>query len=179
MGAVKLGRIVSLILGVALLGACHPRPSSRLREATPEVVDSRPVFPAEGTAAPGGPREGKIEVVYSRPVLPTDAGALPQRPTPGPPPTLAPAVAPPASAPDATPSSTPAPVASAVIGATGGARVNLRTGPSMRASVVTTLAAGTPVEVLDEPVPAEGRSWQKIRSGDHEGWVVAVVIQPR
>jgi len=70
-------------------------------------------------------------------------------------------------------------VASAVIGATGGARVNLRAGPSMAAPVVATLAEGTPVELLDEPVPAEGRSWQRIRSGDHEGWVVAVVVQPR
>jgi SH3-like domain-containing protein len=86
-----------------------------------------------------------------------------------------PSLAPPTLAPP----STPAPVVSAVIGATGGTSVNLRTGPSTGAPVVATLAEGTPVEVLDEPVPAEGRSWQRIRSGDHEGWVVAVVVQPR
>jgi SH3-like domain-containing protein len=45
--------------------------------------------------------------------------------------------------------------------------------------VVTTLAEGTPVEILDEPVPAQGRSWQRVRNGDHEGWVVAVVVQHR
>jgi uncharacterized protein YraI len=90
-----------------------------------------------------------------------------------------PPVAPPPSAPDQTPPIAPTPGASAVIGATGGTRVNLRTGPSMRAPVVTTLAEGTSAEVLDEPVPAEGRTWQKIRSGDREGWVVAVVVQPR
>jgi hypothetical protein len=49
----------------------------------------------------------------------------------------------------------------------------------MAAPVITTLAEGTLVEALDTSVPAEGRSWQKIRSGDHEGWVVAVVVQPR
>ena len=70
-------------------------------------------------------------------------------------------------------------VASAVIGATGGTRVNLRASPSIGAPVITTLAEGTPVEALDEPVPVEGRSWQKIRSGDREGWVVAVVVQPQ
>jgi len=183
MATLKPGSIVSLLIGMALLGACGPPPRTRPREVTPEIVDSRPVFPTEVAAAPGGPREGTIEVVNSRPVLPADATAAP-RPTLAPP-TLAPApalarpVAPPASAPDTPPPSTPAPVASAVIGATGGARVNLRTGPSTGAPVVATLAEGTPVELLDEPVPAEGRSWQKIRSGDHEGWVVAVVVQPR
>jgi len=183
LDTVKPGPIVSLLISLALLGACGLPPRTQPREVPPEIVDSRPVFPTETIAAPEGPREGTIEVVDSRPVLPVDATAGP-RPTLGPPPTLVPAlalvppVAPPSSAPDAPPS-TPAPVASAVIGATGGPRVNLRTGPSMGAPVVTTLAAGTPVEVLDEPVPAEGRSWQKIRSGDHEGWVVAVVVQPR
>jgi uncharacterized protein YraI len=68
---------------------------------------------------------------------------------------------------------------SAAIGATNGAGANLRAGPSMAAPVITTLAGGTPVEALDEPVSAEGRVWQRIRSGDREGWVVAVVVQPR
>jgi hypothetical protein len=49
----------------------------------------------------------------------------------------------------------------------------------MQAPVITTIAEGTPVETLNEPVPAEGRTWQKIRIGDREGWVVAVVVQPR
>jgi hypothetical protein len=46
----------------------------------------------------------------------------------------------------------------------------------MQAPVITTLAEGASVEVLDEPVSAEGRSWQKVRSGEREGWVVAVVV---
>ena len=184
MDTLKLGSIVSLIIGMALLGACGRPPPTRAPVAPPEGIDSRSVFPTEAIAAPSRPREGTIEVVESRPVLPVEANVAP-RPTLGAPPTLAPAqalvppVAPPASAPDAPPPSTPAPVASAVIGATGGTRVNLRAGPSTGAPVVTTLAEGSPVEALDEPVPAEGRSWQKIRSGDHEGWVVAVVVQPR
>jgi len=49
----------------------------------------------------------------------------------------------------------------------------------MGAPIITTLAEGTPVEILDEPISAEGRSWQKVRSGDREGWVVAVVVQSR
>jgi len=49
----------------------------------------------------------------------------------------------------------------------------------MQAPVITTLAEGTPVEALDEPVSTEGRSWRKVRSGDREGWVLAVVVQPR
>jgi uncharacterized protein YraI len=69
--------------------------------------------------------------------------------------------------------------ASAIIGATGGSRVNLRADPSTRAPVVASLAEGTPVEALGEPVSAEGRSWQQIRAGDREGWVVAVVVQHR
>jgi len=96
-----------------------------------------------------------------------------------PPGTFAPPVATPSSAPSEIRPSTPAAVACAVIGATGGTRVNVRTDPSLQAPVITTLAVGTPVEALGEPVPAEGRSWQKIRSGDREGWVVAVVVQPR
>jgi len=55
----------------------------------------------------------------------------------------------------------------------------MRAGPSMAAPVIATLAEGTPVEALDEPVTAEGRSWQRIRSGDREGWVVGVVVRPR
>jgi SH3-like domain-containing protein len=73
----------------------------------------------------------------------------------------------------------PPPVPGYVITATDGAGANLRVAPSMHASIVTTLREGTPVEVEGEPVTAEGRSWQQIRSGDREGWVVAVVVRAR
>jgi hypothetical protein len=178
MAAVKTGSIVPLIVSMVLLGACSSPSPARPREATPEAVDSRPVLPVSVAASPAPPREGTLEVVDSRPVLPVDVAALPP-PTLAPPPALAPPVATPSSAPSEIQPSTPAAVASAVIGATGGTRANVRTGPSMQAAVITTLAEGTPVEALGEPVPAEGRSWQKIRSGDREGWVVAVVVQPR
>ena len=153
MDAVKTGSIVSLIVSMVLLGACSPSSPARPREATPEAVASRPVLP--------------VDV----PTLPPPTLAPP---TLAPPPALAPPVATPPSVPSA-----PVAAASAVIGATGGTRVNVRTDPSLRAPVVMTLAKGTPVEMLDEPVQADGRSWQKIRSGDREGWVVAVVVQPR
>jgi uncharacterized protein YraI len=66
-----------------------------------------------------------------------------------------------------------------VIGATDGAGANLRTGPSTAAPVIATLAEGTPVEVLGDPISAEGRAWRQVRSGDRAGWVVAVVVRPR
>ena len=183
MDAVRTGSIVSLIASVVLLGACNPPSPARPREATPEAVDSRPVLPVSVAASPAPPPEGTLTVVDSRPVPPDAVAALPPPtlapPTLAPPPALVPPVAAPASASGEAQPSTPAAVASAVIGATGGTRVNLRTDPSVRAPVITTLAEGTPVEALGEPVPAEGRSWQKIRSGDREGWVVAVVVQPR
>ena len=73
----------------------------------------------------------------------------------------------------------PAPVPGFVIVATDGAGANLRAGPSTAASVITTLAEGTPVEVLGEPVSVEGRSWRQIRAGGREGWVVSVVVRQR
>jgi len=183
MDAVKSGRIVSLIVSMVLLGACSSPSPARPREATPEAVDSRPVLPVSVAASPAPPREGTLEVVDSRPVLPVDVATLPAPtlapPTLAPPPALVPPVATPSSATSEIQPSTPAAMASMVIGATGGTRVNLRTGPSMAAPVIATLAEGTPVEALDEPVSAEGRAWQRIRSGDREGWVVAVVVQPR
>jgi uncharacterized protein YraI len=66
-----------------------------------------------------------------------------------------------------------------VIVATDGAGANLRTGPSTSAPVITTLAEGTLVEALGDPVTVEGRAWRQIRSGDREGWVVAVVVRQR
>src|SRR5215211_2381822 len=91
MDTVKLRTIVSLLISVVLLGACGPPPRTRPPEASPEVVDARPVFPTEAITAPSRPREGTIEVVESRPVLPVEATAAP-RPTLAPP-TLAPAPA--------------------------------------------------------------------------------------
>ncbi len=156
MDAVRTGIVVALIGSMVLLGACGPRPTTRPREGAPVVADTPSVI--------------RVDVgVVSPPPAPTPA-----------PPVATPSPAPPDQpTPDEIQPSTPTPGASAVIGATDGAGANVRTGPSMRAPVITTLAEGTPVEALDEPVPAEGRSWQKIRSGDREGWVVAVVVQPR
>jgi hypothetical protein len=156
MDAVKTGSIVCLVVSMALLGACGPRPTTRPREGAPVVADTPSVIRVDmGMVSP------------------------PPTPTPAPPiatPSPAPHDQPP---PDEIQPSAPIPGASAVIGATGGAGANVRTGPSTAAPIIATLAEGTPVEALDEPVPAEGRSWQKIRSGDREGWVVAVVVQPR
>jgi len=175
---IKIGSIISLVAGTVLLGACGPPSTARPRAATPEAADSRPVFPATVAASPAQPSEAQIEIVDSRPVLPEKVTALPP-PTLAPPPTPVPPVATPPLTPDEIQPGMPPPVVSAVIGATDGAGANLRTGPSMRAPVITTLAEGTPVEALDEPVSAEGRSWQKVRTNDREGWVLAVVVRAR
>jgi uncharacterized protein YraI len=66
-----------------------------------------------------------------------------------------------------------------VIVATDGQGANMRTEPSTRAPVIATLREGTPVEVLGDPVTAEGRPWRQIRAGGRDGWVVAVVVRPR
>jgi uncharacterized protein YraI len=60
--------------------------------------------------------------------------------------------------------------------ATDGAGANLRAGPSTAAPVLATLEEGMPVEAVGDPVSTDGRAWRQIRSGDHEGWVVAVVV---
>ena len=95
--------------------------------------------------------------------------------------TLAPAAllaAPPPSSPQSV-AIAPSPTPGHVIAATGGTAVNMRTGPSTAAPVVTTLREGTPVEALGDPVSADGRRWQAIRVGDKSGWVVAPVVRPR
>jgi hypothetical protein len=70
-------------------------------------------------------------------------------------------------------------IAGFVIVATDGRGANLRDGPSTSARVLTTLAEGTAVETLGQPVTVEGRAWQQIRGGGYEGWVVAVVVRRR
>jgi hypothetical protein len=77
------------------------------------------------------------------------------------------------------PSPSPSPPPGYVIVATGGAGVNLRTGPSTTGPIITTLAEGTPIEIVGDPVSAEGRSWRQIRGGGREGWVVSVVVRQR
>jgi uncharacterized protein YraI len=55
----------------------------------------------------------------------------------------------------------------------------MRSGPSTTAPVIATLKEGAPVEVLGDPVSAEGREWRPIRSGGRDGWVVAAVVHQR
>jgi SH3-like domain-containing protein len=66
-----------------------------------------------------------------------------------------------------------------VIVATDGQGVNMRTAPSSRAQIITTVREGTPVEVIGDPVNAEGRAWRQIRVNDRDGWVVAVTVRQR
>ena len=66
-----------------------------------------------------------------------------------------------------------------IIVATGGQPVNLCAGPSTAAPVVGSLRESALVEALGEPITAEGRSWQPIRTQDREGWIVAAVVRRR
>ena len=97
------------------------------------------------------------------------------------PPTLAPAVGPAdtPTLPRPSPMASPTLAPTHIIVATGGQPVNLRAGPSTTAAVVGSLREGTLVEALGEPISAEGRSWQAIRTQDRAGWVVAVVVRRR
>jgi hypothetical protein len=44
MDAVRTGSVVSLIVSMALLGACAPRPTTRPREGAPAVADTPSVI---------------------------------------------------------------------------------------------------------------------------------------
>jgi hypothetical protein len=146
-------RIVLLIVSVVVLvSACGPSRVERPLDGARVGVDGRS---ASADNASGPPP------TLSAPPSPQSGAASPI--------TLASPI----------PSPSPSPVAGYVIVATDGAGANLRTGPSMTAPIIATLAEGTPVEVYEGPVSAEGRSWQKIRSGNREGWVVSVVVRRR
>lgn len=149
-----------LVVSALLLGACGRPLPERPREGAPAGAESRAARSDEVNAPP--------------PTL-SPPGALGGAPPPLSTPDR------PASndAPSSTPSPLPSPTPAHVIVATDGAGANLRTGPSTSALVVTTLAEGTLVEALGDPVTVEGRAWRQIRSGDREGWVVAVVVRQR
>lgn len=57
--------------------------------------------------------------------------------------------------------------------------VNFRTGPSTSDSVIIALSPATPLQFLDEEVPADNGLWMKFRSenGD-EGWILEDLTQP-
>lgn len=49
--------------------------------------------------------------------------------------------------------------------------LNMRTAPGMVAPIITTLANGTRVELLNEQQELDGQSWVRVRAGDQDGWV--------
>jgi hypothetical protein len=147
---VGIHAVILLVVSTLLLGACGPPVVVRPRDGAPPVVANRPMHLAGAT----GP-------------YPTLAPAAVRMDTPVP------------TAGSGTPAPVPTMLPTHVIVATDGAGANLRTGPSTTAPVIATLTEGTPVEALGDPVSAEGRSWRPIRSGDRDGWVVAVVVRPR
>jgi len=151
--------LVPCVVSLLLLTACSPGAIQR---------------PLDGAPVGGGPVSGRPEIATPDSAGPPPtlspftqtAGGSPVPESPGPP------------APSPSPSPLPG-EAGFIIVATDGAGANLRDGPSTGARVLRTLAEGTAVEVLGEPVTVEGRSWRQIRGGGHEGWVVAVVVRRR
>jgi hypothetical protein len=142
--------LIAVIAAALLLGACASQPpAARPRDGAPIT---RPVLVA------GNDRQVAVA-----------------------PPTLAPVVAPPVPPTSNPPSPMPSPTMAPthLIVQMGGQPVNMRAGPSTTAPVITTLREGTSVEALGEPISAEGRAWQAIRTESHEGWVVAVVVRRR
>jgi hypothetical protein len=142
--------VMLLMVSTAFLGACSQPASARPREGAPVGVAS-PAIRNDGTL---------VSLPTLVPVIALQVTPVPSPlPEPGPP----------------SPTMTP----THIIAATGGVAVNMRAGPSMAAPVIMTLREGALVEALGDPISAEGREWRPIRSGDRDGWVVAVVVRQR
>jgi hypothetical protein len=149
-----------LAIGFALLilsAACTPPQVQRPLEGAQPNVDRSMVSTADARARTDSGVPPTLSPATPSSVATTDPGL--------------------ASSPSPPPSPTPEP--GYVIVATDGRGANLRDGPGTSSRVITTLAEGTPVEVFDEQVSAEGRPWRRIRSGNREGWVVAPVVRRR
>jgi hypothetical protein len=157
--------VVLLVANAVALGACGRPLSERPRDGAPVVIEGRPVRVL--VELPPVRTDGEDAAAWS----PSPAAVFEAHPRPfamlTPPGTHGGLVG--------TPSPTPA----HVIVATNGAGANLRAGPSTAAPVLATLPDGMPVELLGEPVSTEGRAWRQVRSSDHEGWVVSVVVDER
>lgn len=150
--------VLLLLVIAALLLACSPPASGRPRDGAPVGAAGQPVRAAIANTPP--PTLSPPSAPGGAPLRPNTLGLLTTgdvQPT--------------------RPASAPSPPPGSVIVATNGAGANLRTGPSMAGPVITTLAEGTPVDILGDPVAAEGRSWRQVRGGGREGWVLSVVVR--
>jgi hypothetical protein len=150
--------VLLLVVASTLAGACGPQSPQRPREGAPVGVAGRPAVGDDRSGVPPtlSPAQASGQQAEQAP-----SGAQPD------------------SSPSPAPSPSPEPLGIGVIVATDGAGANLRAGPSTTAPVITTVAEGSTVEILGEPVSVEGRLWRQIRSGGREGWVLAVVVRPR
>jgi SH3-like domain-containing protein len=136
----------------------HATPSSGGAVVT-SVAEGTLVDPIEGPVVAEGVRWIQVQAPGGRRGWVSDTYLEPP-----PIPTLAPA---------------PSPGGVYVIDRTDGAGANVREGPSTAAAVLGNLREGSVVERLEGPVSADGRAWQRVRGDGLEGWVLAVVVQPR
>ena len=152
--------VLLLLLSAVLLGACSPPASGRPLDGAPVGTAGQPARVVDAQGPP--PTLAAASALNRAPQRPDTLGQLTTS-----------AVQPTMAAPS------PSPAPGYVIVATDGAGANLRVGPSSSGLVILTLAEGTPVDILGDPISSEGRSWRQIRVGDHEGWIVAVVVRQR
>ncbi len=158
LGGILFGRVLLLIVGVALLCACE----------APRVTRPLDGAPARGsTTTPGA-------VVTLEPAAPPTltgaAGLQGGGPTTSGGPSPSPVVL-------ASPSPLPGPPW--VIAATGGRGANMREQPSTTARVIVTLAEGTPVELLGQPTTVDGQAWRQVRANGRDGWIVSGAVHAR
>jgi hypothetical protein len=98
---------------------------------------------------------------------------------PAPSPTASPARA---ASPTPTPAAASQPAGSLQVGAAAivatddGDCLNILSGPGRAAPVITCLADGTPVRVVDGPMPADGVTWWQL---DGLGWAAGEYLSPR
>ena len=156
---VRAQLIMLLLVCAVLNGACNPPPSGRPRDGAPVGATGQSARRAD---ANGAPPTLSPSMALSRASEPPDE--LGQLTTGG----MQPAMLAPS----------PSPPPAHVIVATHGAGANLRA-PTTAGPVIATLAEGTPVDILGDPVSVEGRSWRQIRGEGREGWVVSVVVRER
>jgi len=85
------------------------------------------------------------------------------------------------TAPTATPLVAPtAPVGTPyIVNTVGGRRLNVRKGPGQNSPVIGVLPNGTPVNVIEGPIAADGYRWVHVDNGQLSGWCALEALKPQ
>lgn len=137
-----------------------------------QVLEFRTLDPAIPPTATPTPLPGPTQTFTPTPtatktVRPTATSTATSTPTATPTQTLPPTETP-------LPSQTPTPAATAtvVLAVVTADNLELRADPSTSAELVTTLSANTPLLLIDGLTQVDGAWWQKVQTGENEGWVL-------